>query len=189
MVKQVSVIALILFTALFSVSHAQEAEEFNSSTNPASIGETVPSMIELGSVNSSIYDTAITVLEVIRGKEAMNLLKKTDSKNKKPAKGYEYILVKVKFDLTGRAVTDIMSLAIGDSPLQWVALTSDLNDYPPISAILPKPALAGNLKAGDSMEGWAAFAVEKKDKNPVMVFNPDSGGATGRGRTLFFKLY
>jgi hypothetical protein len=28
-----------------------------------------------------------------------------------------------------------------------------------------------------------------KDSKPVLVFDPDTGGATGRGRTLFFKLY
>ena len=180
---------MILFAALFTVSFAQETEEFNSSTNPASIGEPVPSMIELGSVNSSIYDTTITVLEVIRGKEAMSLLKKASSKNKKPSKGHEYVLAKIKFDLKGRAVSDTMSLELGDNPLQWVALTSELTDYPPVSVTVPKPALVGKVKAGGSEEGWVAFAVEKKDKKPVMVFNPDSGGATGRGRTLFFKLY
>lgn len=189
MIKKITIITIILFTALSAASPAQEIEKFNSSTNPAAIGEPVPSMIELGSVNSSIYDMTITVLEMIRGKEAMDLLKKANSKNKKPPKGYEYILVKVKYDLSGRAVTDTMSLALGDSPLQWVALTSDLNDYSPISVTVPKPALAGNVKAGESREGWLAFAVEKKDKRPVVVFNPDSGGATGRGRTLFFKLY
>ena len=189
MIREITIIAIILVAALFTVSHAQEIEEFNSSTNPAAIGEPVPSMIELGSVNSGIYDTTITVREAIRGNKAMDLLKKASSKNKKPANGYEYILVKVKFELNGRAVTDTMSLALGDSPLQWVALTSELTDYPPISVTVPEPALTGNVKAGESMEGWVAFAVEKNDKKPVMVFNPDSGGATGRGRTLFFKLY
>lgn len=189
MIKKYLIITTILFAALLAVLNAQATEDFNSSTNPASIGKAVPSMIELGSVNNSIYDTTITVLDVIRGKEAVNLLKKESSKNKKPAKGYEYVLVKIKFVLKGRAVTDTMSLALGDNPLQWVALTSELTDYPPVTIMVPRPALAGNVKAGESMEGWVAFAVEKNDKKPVMVFNPDSGGATGRGRTLFFKLY
>jgi hypothetical protein len=45
------------------------------------------------------------------------------------------------------------------------------------------------IKPGSSAEGWVAFAVDRKDSKPVMVFDPDTGGATGRGRTLFFKLY
>lgn len=189
MIKIQIILTTVLLAALFFASFAEATEAFNSSTNPASIGESVPSMIELGSYNSSIYDTTITVLEVIRGREAMNLLRKASSKSKKPTKGHEYVLAKVKFDLKGRAVSDTMPLALGDNPLQWVALTSELTDYPPVSVVVPKPALVGNVKAGESMEGWVAFATEKNDKTPVMVFNPDSGGATGRGRTLFFKLY
>jgi hypothetical protein len=45
------------------------------------------------------------------------------------------------------------------------------------------------VKPGESIEGWLAFAVKQKDSKPVMVFDPDTGGATGRGKTVFFKLY
>jgi hypothetical protein len=71
-----------------------------------------------------------------------------------------------------------------------VALSSDLIEYPkPMSLTLPKPALVGTVKAGGSMEGWVAFSVDREDSKPIMVFDPDAGGATGRGRALFFKLY
>jgi hypothetical protein len=49
--------------------------------------------------------------------------------------------------------------------------------------------LKGMIKPGETVDGWVAFAVREKDTKPVMVFDPDTGGATGRGRTLFFKLY
>jgi hypothetical protein len=58
-----------------------------------------------------------------------------------------------------------------------------------VSVSVPKPSLSGRVKPGQSVEGWVAFAVDQKDSKPLMVFDPDSGGATGRGRTLFFKLY
>ena len=96
---------------------------------------------------------------------------------------------KIKFDIKGRAVTDTLSFDLGDNPLQWVALASDLTDYPKVSVIVPDPALVGTVKSGGSLEGWVAFMVDQKDSKPVMVFDPDSGGATGRGKTLFFKLY
>jgi len=66
---------------------------------------------------------------------------------------------------------------------------SDLTEYGRVSVTVPKPALVGRVKPGSSMEGWVAFAVQQKDSKPVMVFDPDTGGATGRGKTLFFKLY
>ena len=180
-------LSICIFMCLI-LSSGSTLAQFNSSKNPALIGSPVKSMVELGSVYSSIYDITITVLETVRGKEAMKLLKKADSKNKKPPKGFEYILAKVKFEMRARAVSDKLTFDLGKEPLQWVALASDLTEYPLTSVKVPDPPLAGMVKPGDSVEGWVAFAVDKKDSSPVMVFDPDVGGATGRGKTLFFKL-
>lgn len=163
--------------------------QFNSSKNPASIGSPVKDMVELGSVYSNIYDITITVLETVRGNDAMELLKKADSKIKKPSKGFEYILARVRFEMKARAVSDKLTINIGDSPLQWIALTSELTEYTGVSVTVPEPMLKGTVKPGDTLEGWVAFAVDKKDKGPIMVFDPDTGGATGRGKTMFFKLF
>ena len=121
----------------------------------------------------------------------MKRLKAASADNPAPAAGFEYVLARIKFELKGRSVSDNLTFTLGNEPLQWVALASDLTEYPGVSDKVkaPKPALAGTVKPGGSMEGWVAFAVEKSDSKPVMVFDPDAGGATGRGRTLFFKLY
>ncbi len=183
----VLLVALLLAVAAGSL-HPAVAQD-NSSTNPASVAAPVRSMVELGSVYSNIYDITITVLETVRGQEAMNRLKAASASNAAPAQGFEYILARIKFESKGRAVSDNLSFDLGDSPLQWVALASDLTEYPRVSVTVPKPALAGLVKPGQSVEGWVAFAVDQKDSKPIMVFDPDTGGATGRGRTLFFKLY
>ncbi len=180
-------IALAFWMAVSSLQPAAAQE--NSSTNPAAIAAPVRSMVELGSVYSNIYDITITVLETVRGQEAMNRLKAASASNAAPAAGFEYILARVKFEIKGRAVSDTLPFDLGESPLQWVALASDLTEYPRVSVTVPKPPLAGIVKPGQSVEGWVAFAVDQKDSKPVMVFDPDTGGATGRGRTLFFKLY
>jgi hypothetical protein len=180
-------VVMLVVTAVASL-HPAIAQD-NSSTNPAAIGSRVRSMVELGSVYTNIYDIAITVLETVRGNEAMERLKAASPENKMPAEGFDYVLARVKFELKGRAVSDNLSFELGNEPLQWVALSDDLTDYPGVSVILPKPALVGRVKPGDSLEGWVAFAVDRRDSKPVMVFDPDAGGATGRGRTLFFKLY
>jgi hypothetical protein len=187
--NKIAIFTLILFASAFAASLRPALAQDNSSTNPASIGVPVRSMIELGSVYSNIYDITITVLETVRGKEAMDRLKTSSPNNGKPPKGFEYILARVKFEIKGRAVTDTLTFDLGNAPLQWVALSSDLIEYPQVSVTVPKPALVGRIKSGDSMEGWVAFAVDRNDGKPVMVFDPDSGGATGRGMTLFFKLY
>lgn len=165
------------------------AAQENSSTKPAAIGSRVRSMVELGSVYSNIYDIAITVLETVRGPEALKRLKAADPGNPAPRAGMEYILARVKFELKGRAVSDTLTFTLGEAPLEWVALSEDLTEYERVPVKVPAPPLAGIVKPGGSIEGWVAFAVEAKDPKPVMVFDPDTGGATGRGRTLFFRLY
>jgi hypothetical protein len=54
---------------------------------------------------------------------------------------------------------------------------------------VPSPAMVGRVEPGKSIEGWIAFAVDVSDARPIMVFDPDTGGGTGRGKTDFFKLY
>jgi hypothetical protein len=189
MSKRIPVIFIISILLCLTLSSGSALAQYNSSKNPATIGSPVKSMIELGSVYSNIYDITITVLETARGKEAMKLLNKADSKNKKPPRGFEYLLARVKFEMKSRAVSDKLTFDLGDSPLQWIALASDLTEYPRVSATVLSPALKGRVKPGDSIEGWVVFAVDKKDSGPVMVFDPDSGGATGRGKTLFFRLF
>jgi hypothetical protein len=187
--KRIPVIFTVTMLLCLTLSPGSALAQYNSSKNPATIGSPVKSMVELGSVYSNIYDITITVLETVRGKEAMELLTKADSKNKKPLRGFEYLLAWVKFEMKSRAVSDKLTFDLGDSPLQWVALASDLTEYPRITVTVPSPVLRGIVKPGGSVEGWVAFAVDKKDRGPVMVFSPDSGGATGRGKTLFFKLF
>jgi hypothetical protein len=182
-----SVVVLLTLTAAVYLNPAVAQD--NSSTNPCTVGSPVRSMVELGSVYSNIYDITITVLETVRGAEAMGKLKAASPGNKPPAEGFEYVLARVRFDLKGRSVSDNLSFELADSPLQWVALSSDLTEYENVSVTVPGPALAGTVKPGQSVEGWLAFSVDRNDKGPTMVFDPDTGGATGRGRTLFFALY
>jgi len=189
MKNKIVVLPAVLFVLMFSGSLLPALAQDNSSTLPAAVGSRVRSMVELGSVYSNIYDIAITVMETVRGKDAIDRLKATSPDNKAPAVGFDYVLARIKFDFKGRVVSDTIPFDLGDAPLQWVALSSELIEYPRISVAAPKPALVGRIKPGSSVEGWVAFAVDSKDTKPVMVFDPDTGGATGRGRTLFFKLY
>ena len=189
MKNQMAWLLLVLMVVMTAVALPPAVAQENSSSNPAALNARVRSMVELGSVYTNIYDIAITVQETVRGKEAMDRLKATNPDIKTPREGFEYSLARVKFEFKGRYVSDNIAFDLGNDPLQWVALSSELTEYPRVSVQAPKPALVGRIKPGDSMEGWVAFAVSSKDGKPVMVFDPDTGGATGRGRTLFFRLY
>ncbi|HTY61965.1 MAG TPA: hypothetical protein VMG30_06875 [Acidobacteriota bacterium] len=189
MKNRMTIFIMALLGLMVAASLQPVMAQDNSPTNPAAINTPVRSMIELGSVYTNIYDITITVLETVRGNAAMDRLKAASPDVKAPESGFEYVLARIKFDFKGRYVSDNLPFALGDEPLQWVALSgSDLTEYARVSVTVPKPALVGRIKPGSSMEGWVAFAVRQKDSKPVMVFDPDTGGATGRGKTLFFKL-
>jgi hypothetical protein len=189
MKNRMTIFIMALLGLMVAASLQPVMAQDNSPTNPAAVNTPVRSMIELGSVYTNIYDITITVLETVRGNAAMDRLKAASPDVKAPANGFEYVLARIKFDFKGRYVSDNLPFDLGDEPLQWVALSgSDLTEYSRVSVTVPKPALAGRIKPGNSTEGWVAFTVQQKDSKPVMVFDPDTGGATGRGKTLFFKL-
>jgi hypothetical protein len=190
MKKRLAVFTVALLGLLVAAFPRPVMAQDNTPRNPAPVNTPVRSMVELGSVYTNIYDITITVLETVRGNAAMDRLKAANPEVKAPAAGFEYVLARIKFDLRGRYVSDNLSFDFGNEPLQWVALSgSDLTEYEKVPVTAPKPALVGRVKSGSSLEGWVAFTVQQKDSKPVMVFDPDTGGATGRGKTLFFKLY
>jgi hypothetical protein len=189
MKKVFMVLILGLMVLIASASRQSAIAQDNTPRNPAAIGSPVRSMIELGSVYTNIYDITITVLESVRGKDAMDRLQAAAPGVKAPAAGFDYVLARIKFDFKGRYVSDTLPFELGDEPLQWVALSGgDFTEYDRVSVAVPKPALVGRIKPASSAEGWVAFAVKQADANPIMVFDPDTGGATGRGKTVFFKL-
>ncbi len=179
-------VGLWAFAAAASLQPAVAQE--NSSANPAAINSRVRSMIELGSVYTNIYDIAITVLETVRGKEALDRLKSASPDNQLPPEGFEYLLARVKFEHKGRYVSDNLALDLGSDPLQWVALAPDLTEYPR-SITEGTRTRSGRQSEAGRFDGRLGCLCEHKDPKPVMVFDPDTGGATGRGKTSFFKLY
>jgi hypothetical protein len=190
MKNRFAVFTVVLLGLMVAVCLQPVMAQDNTPTNPAAVKTPLKSMVELGSVYTNIYDITITVLETVRGNAAMVQLKAADPSVKAPAAGFEYVLARVKFELKGRYVSDNLSFDLGTEPLQWIALSGpDLSEYERVSLTVPKPALVGMVKPGGSLEGWVGFAVAQKDSKPVMVFDPDTGGATGRGKTLFFKLF
>jgi len=157
--------------------------------NPAAIGEPVKSVVQVGPMNTSNYDVTITLLETVRGPDVMQRLQAVDGSIKPPQPGYEYLLARIRFELKGRAPSDQGAFALGNSPFQWVANSADFRQYDSALPKPPNPVLQGPVRAGETAEGWLVFEVEKSESKPVLTFDPASGGATGRGNILFFKLY
>ena len=153
-------------------------------TDPAPKGVPVTSTVQLGPMNTTNYDVTITLLETVRGKTALERLQTAV-----PKPGYEYLLAHIRFALQGRAVSDTGVFELGSSPFQWLAYSSQLKQYEGVTVPPPQPALQGRVRSGLSVDGWVVLAVEQNEHEPLLVFDPSAGGATGRGNILFFKLY
>lgn len=178
-----------LLCIAFTLPVPNAGAQGNAHNNPAAPGEQVTSIVEIGIVNASNYDVAITLLETVRGKEAMDRLQVVSTDNQPPEAGYEYLLARIRFNLQGRSVSDQGTFELGNSPFQWIAYASDFRQYESVSVAPPEPELRGLVQPGETVEGWVAFAVEQSERKPILTFDPASGGATGRGNILFFKLY
>lgn len=135
-----------------------------------------------------VYDATITLLEVVRGPKAWELLKKADDSNKKPDEGYEYILARISFKMKARGAPGDKTFDL-DRPLQFTAFSEDFEEYETPTVVLPKPELKRTVSADQYAEGWIVLAVKKQDSRPLLMFDPSSGGAWSRGKISFFKLY
>ncbi len=165
------------------------AQKGQSPMDPVPVGVAITTEIQCGTQAGSLepYDASIKVVQVLRGDEAWKLIKAASSANKEPQAGYEYILARISFTMKARGAPGDKSFELG-RPMQFVALSSDGREYLPPSVTSPKPELARIIRADEQAEGWIVFMVEKEEKQPVMVFDPSSGGAMLRGKAVFFKL-
>jgi hypothetical protein len=161
-----------------------------SPSDPAPVGTTVSSEIHCGSnpVSLEPYDVKVTLLQVVRGRQAWEMLQAADAAARPAGPDSEYILARMRFELRAKIAPGNKSFELG-SPMQLVAMSADGREYAAAPVTVPQPALRGPLRAGESREGWAAFLVEKRDRHPLLAFDPASGGATLRGRILWFRLY
>jgi hypothetical protein len=114
-------------------------------------------------------EVRITLLEVVRGKQAWELVKAANPLNKPPAPGFEYIVARIKFEFGEKgAIGNQKTYAVRDE--QFASVSEGGRQYESPSIVQPKPALNGRLYVGESIEGWVTFLVAVDDKKPLMSF-------------------
>jgi hypothetical protein len=154
------------------------------------IGASVKTQIACGESASvsEPYDATITLVEIVRGPEALKRLKAAGNSNPAPEAGYEYILANIRFEMKARGAPGDKTFELGRS-MQFSALSANFEEYAAPTVALPKPELKRRIASGEKAEGWIAFAVKQADTKPLMIFDPSSGGAVARGKSLLFQLY
>jgi len=179
---------LILITSGYAESPAQAPGPGFSPFSPAPVGVLVQSTVYSGGSASSLepYDVKMTLLEIVRGEKAWDLIKEASVSNKPPKAGSEYILARIRFEYSASGVPGDKVWEL--SREQLTALSADGKLYETPSIVLPKPELSGSLRSGSSIDGWRVFQVSREDNKPLMSFDPASGGGMLRGKVLWFQL-
>ena len=150
----------------------------------------VTTIIEFGEqyLGSEQYDAKITVLEVVRGEKAWEMMKQASASNAVPKAGFEYLLARVRFEFAAR--TSLSHFEYDVEPGQFTATERDGREIEGASIeTQPDPALKGKLKSGESVEGWIAFVVPRRTSQPLMVFREDVGDVSHSGGGTWFELY
>ena len=120
----------------------------------------------------------ITVLRVIRGEQAWNLIRQAYRFNLPPVPGSEYMLAWVRIDYTRgpEGHTDWVN------QLDFGLLSSQGHDYIiPYNVRPPQPFLSARLYPGARVEAWTVWQVDVEDPAPLLVFGLDSFYRSGKG--------
>lgn len=168
---------------------AAVGQDGSSPFDPAPAGVQLSGIIECGRGYTSheLYDMKITLVEVLRGDAAWKGLLKADDGNEPADSGFEYILARVRFEYSARTAPGLCVHKI--SPEQFKVNDLDGAEYAAARVTLPDPPMSGDLKAGQSLEGWVAFAVPVTEQKPMLNYSADQGGAILHGGGKWFRLY
>ena len=165
------------------------AQEGSSPFEPAAAGVKLSGIVECGRGYTSheLYNMKITLLEVVRGNDAWESLRKISDTNKPPDPGFDYVLARVKFEYYARGTPGLCVHKV--TPQQFTAFSADGVDYPAANVSPPKPEMRGELQSGEYLEGWVVVLVPQADQKPLLSYSADAGGAVLHGGTKWFKLY
>jgi hypothetical protein len=142
------------------------------------IGATVSCTIDVEGVGPSEYgqhelhDVKITVLEVVRGNKAWELIRAADASNRPLDKGFDYLLARIRFEYSMQGSQGNMPYTLNQGC--FILYSADNKEYAAPSIASPKPELIGrDFYSGSSYEGWVPFMAAANDK-PLLFYTPGS---------------
>ena len=146
--------------------------------NPAPIGSTL-TYEEEDEYKYGDYRVNVTLLEIIRGAEAWDILKEVTSLNEEPSAGIEYIMSKIRFEYiessTGERYGGYFFYAVSENG----------SDYKSVYLFEPE-SLDGGMYPGDPpVEGWTTFGVSIDDEYPLLALGRDWQGNS----SIWFELF
>lgn len=112
-------------------------------------------------------DWEVSVLEIVRGDKAWEMVKEANQFNDAPAEGMEYIVVKVHVRYIG---TDDAAAQINGTFFKTTGSAGVLYDAP--LTVDPNPMLDATLYPGGEFEGWITMQAAKDETGIKLVFEP-----------------
>ncbi len=132
--------------------------------NPYAIGEAAPF-----DGYETIFDpfrAEVVVQKVIRGKDALKMVKDASSINPAPDEGNEYLVAQVLVKITDSKNEEI----VGVSPYFFSLAREDGRMYGDISLFRSVTPVLEPLRVGETSLAYITFQVAKDDENPYIVF-------------------
>lgn len=118
---------------------------------------------------STMYDTyqaELTLLNVIRGSDALTIALNANQFNTEPDEGKECLLAKFKI----RALSSENDAKIDINNSSFTLVSEDGKTYDSFTTISGIQPTLREMYAGGTQEGYACFEVNTDDKNPSIVF-------------------
>lgn len=141
----------------------------------------VSQTVEVNGFDSN-YSAEVTVEQVIRGAQALTMVKNANELNGPPKSGYEYLLAKINFKLLD--IDGGKSLYLfGEADFNLVSQNGLV--YNQTGEVEPDPQLDARLYKGASNEGWVVFLVKPDDTKPKISYGVNYDGTGG----IWFKAY
>jgi hypothetical protein len=181
----------IAFLLFFCCRAPASVGQARSILDPYPIGTPAAATITFGDAYSAAieaYDARITVIEVIRGSGAWELMKRQDASSKEPDAGFEYVLARIRFEYRAKGKPGDKLYDLRED--QFTAYSSDgSTQYPAADAPPPKPRLTGTLRSGDSAEGWIVVLVARNEPKPFTAFRAEVRLLSHSGIGPSLRLY
>ncbi|MGH9739008.1 MAG: hypothetical protein ACRD4X_10525 [Candidatus Acidiferrales bacterium] len=186
-----AIISMILAGTFIVTPLPARADGSNLAARAQPLGKPLSTIVEFGEqyvTGDAPYELRITVVKVLRGAPAEELVKSASASNPRAKAGFEYVAARVRLEFSARVSPANYSYTL--DPSQFSAISPDGAEYPaPSLAAQPKPGLHATLRSGDSADGWLVLLVPRSDRTPLMLFVPHLGTTSHSGNSSVFRLY
>ena len=119
---------------------------------------------DIGTSATKNYTATVTIVELIRGEVAANIIKTASVHNPSAGIGREYVLAWVRAKITDSQGNN--NVVLSDIRVNMNCYSSDGILYPMSNPTNINPINEQPKEVGSTVEGWIAFVVDRNDPEP-----------------------